>query len=64
MKASVSAHRHLVDIAKSCMTTRDLSLQCWPLFLVVFNGKNMFLRIPSSMGENIFLVFSMPGAES
>lgn len=33
--------------------------------LVVFYGKNMFLRIPSSMGrENIFLVFSMPGAES
>lgn len=25
MKASVSAHRHLVDFAKSCTTTRDLS---------------------------------------
>lgn len=64
MKASVSAHRHLVDIAKSCTTTRDLSLQCWPLFLVVFNSKNMFLSIPSSMEENIFLVFSIPGGES
>ena len=33
--------------------------------LVVFYGKNMLLHIPSSMGrENIFLAFSMPGAES
>lgn len=46
-KASVSAHRPVVDTVKSWMATRELSVQCWALFMLVFGGKNMSLSIPS-----------------
>lgn len=45
VKASASAHRHLVDITKSSKSARDLSSERWPHFIVVFNGETAFCCI-------------------